>query len=236
MTAATASWLPLEDALFAFGDPGRVAAYKATKIVSDRAKREFTGSAIEFWEKTHAFEMARWDLFKDLTTQFGQGKLEFTGVQDGPVREIFARKIPAARADEFRIDHELDFIYCLDYRFINVFVRKKAQPRRVSEPTHECAPFGEHQKIMVATKKGGKLSYDPLIREAAEAKWEMLTRRVFGDAESKLSISAVATILYDYLVAKYGGDGSNVHLPVPETIRTRLRRIYDEMLAEEPVR
>jgi hypothetical protein len=187
-------------------------------------------------------------LQQDFRDRLERGEFFLQGYLAGAVREEFPRSIPGIWAADLRIDFRASTIQIDKRRFVGVVATSTmpsgmrsgatalSLPAGAALPTSrrgegEVAPPGTATGI-AGTAVRGRESYLPMIRQAVDEMWERLCK----DGAPRESWKRMAEWVYKHLEGKYPERAERKAIPVAETIRTRLRRVYEEIAARRGVR
>lgn len=248
--------LPLADALIAWSDPALIEAIRreTAKLDPDLLTRmdRYTLDSIRTERRQPqrgrilslvpaglaAFDLA-WDrLFNRFRLMVEQGLVVLKGIDTLSMGRLEHERIPPQQASQVIFDPAGGAVFVGTRTYTNVVVSwrpdgpdegdEQGKPDPMPSTDHRVvaspAPPTTTEKTLrdKPPTRRGRESFEPLIREALEDQWDAFHQGV----QDGTAWSTMAAWLRKHLERKYPSRIAEKTIPVVETIRTRLRRIY----------
>ena len=184
------------------------------------------------WDEVFTARKQTWAaLESDFRARVASGEVVLEGLQTAPTLARNRMSIPAAWAAIMRFKVRESIVIAEDTKFIGVMASpfaSQANATPTDAPKVEVAVKG----VSSFPRRSNRENYTPLIEEALRARWDDVAARVALDGG--FIATQIARMLEVWIKSTYP-ERINQHLPTLGTIRTRLPKIYDQLLAEKAV-
>lgn len=186
-------------------------------------------------------------LYADFVQRLTREEFHLSGVQTRPVLTTVRRPIPGVWAAECEFDFTQSVVTILEVRFTAVTASRTAPVAPADAPTEPTAarpleatsPVGAEGEggdvdAPVSTRRG-RDSFRPIIEQAVRDHWHDVHRLVTLPSGAEPNWSSIARMLYKRLTQQKGRS-PELKVPQVDTLRTRLPKIYAQVLGEKGVR
>lgn len=182
-------------------------------------------------------------LYADFVKRLTREAFHLSGVQTRPVLTTARRPIPGVWAAECEFDFTRNVVTVGEVRFTAVTASRTAPTMPTDAPTGPTvARSWEGAAPVAAEAKGdddasvsprrGRDSYHPIIQQAVRDHWPDVRGLVAQPSGAEPNWSGIARMLHKRLTQQQRGQ-PGLKVPQVDTLRTRLPKIYAQVLAEK---
>jgi hypothetical protein len=186
-------------------------------------------------------------LYADFVQRLTREEFHLSGVQTRPVLTTVRRPIPGVWAAECEFDFTKSVVTIREVRFTAVIASRTAPATPADAPTEPTAarplegttPVGAEGEggdadAPVSTRRG-RDSFRPIIEQAVRDHWHDVHKLVTQPSGAEPNWSGIARMLHKRLTQQKSRF-PELKVPQFETLRTRLPKIYSQVLIEKGVR